>query len=298
MRKALGSRVQKLSVDAGFTCPNRDGTKGLGGCTFCLNDAFNPSYCSPDKPVRQQLLEGIAFHENRYRKAKNYLAYFQAFSNTHAPVARLQSLYREALKVHGVIGLVIGTRPDCIDDARLDLLGELAKECYLVVEYGIESVYNETLRRVNRCHTWEDTKKAIEITAARGIKVGGHMIFGLPGENTGDMLASAATISKLPLHSIKFHQLQIFRTTPMELEYRNNPGDFSLFTMEGYLDFMVSYVEKLNPSFVIERIAGEAPPRYSLVRPWGPRYDQILATFEKLLKERDTWQGKMFTNEK
>ncbi len=294
MRKLFGGRVQKLTLDVGFTCPNRDGTKGVGGCTFCLNDAFNPSYCVSHKTVTQQIKEGITFHEKRYRRATKYLAYFQAFSNTHAPVEYLSTLYNEALSVEGIAGLVIGTRPDCMDDEKLALLKELSERFHIVVEYGIESVYDKTLERVNRCHTFEDAVEAIRKTADKGIQVGGHIIFGLPGESRDAMLKSAEILSKLPLNSIKFHQLQLFKGTAMEQEYKEKPEEFLLFSEDDYLNFMVEYIELLNPGFVVERIAGETPPRYAVMRPWGPRYDQILVKFEKLLEERNSWQGKRF----
>lgn len=294
MRRIYGSRVQKLSVDAGFTCPNRDGTKGTGGCTFCLNDAFNPSYCDPSKPVRQQLLEGIEFHHKRYRRTKFYLAYFQAYSNTYAPVSRLEELFAEALSVEGVVGIVAGTRPDCMDEEKLSYFKTLSEKYYVMIEYGIESVNNETLKRVHRGHSFEDTVRAVRMTAEEGIRVGGHMILGLPGEKKEAMLHSAETISQLPLNNIKFHQLQLFKGTAMELDYMQHPDDFHLFSMEQYLEFMVEYIERLNPEFVIERIAGETPPRYARLESWGPRYDTILLKFEKLLEERNSWQGKRF----
>jgi radical SAM protein (TIGR01212 family) len=286
--------VQKLTIDAGFSCPNRDGSKATGGCTFCLNDAFNPSYCSPGKPIIRQIKEGISFHEKRYRRATKYLAYFQAYSNTHAPVETLEQLYHQALGVEGVIGIVIGTRPDCIDNLKLELLKKISEKHHVIIEYGIESVYNRTLMRVNRCHTFEDAVEAINHTAEKGIPVGGHLIFGLPGESREDMMHSAGVISKLPLSSIKFHQLQLFNGTQMAEEYRQNPDEFRLFDLDGYLEFMVEYIEQLNPQIVVERIAGETPPRFAVIRPWGPRYDQILVKFEKMLEERDSWQGKRY----
>jgi radical SAM protein (TIGR01212 family) len=292
MRKKFVGRVQKLTIDAGFSCPNRDGTKSYGGCTFCLNDAFNPSYCTPSKTITQQIAEGIEFHEKRYRRAEKFLAYFQAFSNTHAPVDILGALYHEALQCKGVIGMVIGTRPDCMDAEKLDLLLDLSKKYHIVVEYGIETVHNRTLERINRCHTFEETQATIEMTAGKGIHVGGHLIFGLPGESRQDMLESATQISAMPLDSIKFHQLQIFKGTEMEEEYKKYPEDFNLPDEDDYLDFMVQYIELLNPRIVVERIAGETPPRYAVRKPWGPRYDQILVKFEKLLEERNTFQGK------
>jgi radical SAM protein (TIGR01212 family) len=290
----FGGRVQKLTIDAGFSCPNRDGTKGKGGCTFCLNDAFNPSYCTSQKSISQQISEGIAFHEKRYRRATKFLAYFQAYSNTHAPVDKLAGLYEEALGIEGVIGIVVGTRPDCMDDEKLEFFRRLAEKHHVVLEYGIESVYNKTLMRVNRCHTFEETVDTINKTANKGIHIGGHVIFGLPGESRHEMMQSAAILSSLPLNSIKFHQLQLFKGTAMEQEFYKNSGDFMLFPEKDYLDFMVEYLELLNPQFVVERIAGETPPRYAVSQPWGPRYDQILVRFENLLKERNSWQGKRY----
>jgi uncharacterized protein len=294
MKKMLGGRVQKLTLDAGFTCPNRDGTKGSGGCTFCLNDAFNPSYCTPGKSITQQISEGIAFHAKRYRRADKYLAYFQAFSNTYAPPDVLEERYHEALSCEGVIGLVIGTRPDCMDAETLTLLSRLSEKFHIAVEYGIESVYNKTLARINRGHSFEDTVDAVNKTATGNIQVGGHMIFGLPGESRHEMLQSAAIISELPLDSIKFHQLQIFKGTAMEQEFSTKPGEFCQFSEAEYLEFMTEYIELLNPRIVVERIAGETPPRYAVLEPWGPRYDQILVKFEKLLEEKDTWQGRLW----
>jgi radical SAM protein (TIGR01212 family) len=294
MKKTFGGRVQKLTIDAGFTCPNRDGSKGTGGCTFCLNDAFNPSYCDHAKPIKQQLEEGISFHEKRYRRAARYLAYFQAFSNTYNSIDHLVSVYEQALQVEGIAGIVIGTRPDCIDDEKLDYLAALSKRCHVVVEYGIESVNDETLKRVNRCHTFGEARDAIVKTSERGIHTGGHVIFGLPGESTEQMMASAKVLSSLPLNSIKLHQLQIFKGTAMERQYQDHPEEFNLFSEPDYLKFVADFIARLNPDFIIERIAGETPPRFAVVRPWGPRYDQILVRFEKLLEEKDLWQGKLF----
>jgi len=294
MKKAFGGRVQKLTIDAGLSCPNRDGTKGTGGCTFCLNDAFNPSYCHPFKSITQQITEGIIFHEKRYRRSNRYLAYFQAYSNTHAPLEKLVPLYQEALNAEGVIGIVIGTRPDCIDDEKLNYFEELSGKCHVVIEYGIESIYDKTLARVNRQHTFEDSVSAIVKTSERGIHTGGHIILGLPGESREEMLNSACILSSLPLNSIKFHQLQLFKNTVMAQEYYLQPDDFQFFTEEEYLTFMVEYISLLNPAFIIERIAGETPPRFAVMHPWGPRYDQILVKFEKLLEEKNCWQGKLW----
>jgi len=294
-RSIYGARVQKVSIDAGFTCPNRDGTKGTGGCTYCNNDAFNPSYCVPDKSVSQQIEEGIIFHKGRYSEAVSYLAYFQAYSNTYAPLYTLRKLYEEALNYPGVVGLIIGTRPDCIDEEKLAYLKELSLRCYLAVEYGIESCYNKTLKRINRGHTYEEAVWAIEKTAALGIHTGAHFIFGLPGETRQEMLNQAFIISGLPLKTVKFHQLQIIKGTTMEKELQNSPGDFELFSWEEYLDFFISFLERLNPFFVVERFTGEAPPRFLTGEGWGKkRTDQIVNLIEKRLEELDTWQGRLY----
>jgi uncharacterized protein len=294
-KKQYGQRVQKLTLDAGFTCPNRDGTISTGGCTYCNNDAFNPSYCTPGKSVTMQLTEGVEFHQVRYRRAKNYLAYFQAYSNTYAPLSKLKTLYEEALKFPGVIGMVIGTRPDCMDDEKIDYFACLAKKYYITIEFGIESVYNSTLEQINRGHTFELSEKIVKITAEKGIHTGAHFIIGLPGETEVKILDSVKIISGLPLSTIKFHQLQIIKDTSMEKEYLENPDKFRLYKLDEYLDLMVQITERLNPAFVIERIAGEVPPWFLAGPGWGLlRVADIVRAFEKKLKIYDTWQGRFY----
>ncbi len=297
-KSIFGERVQKVSIDAGFTCPNRDGSLGKGGCTYCNNDAFSPSYCQPEKSVSQQIMEGITFHKVRYRRAEKYLAYFQAYSNTYADLDILKKIYNEAMAVPGIIGLVIGTRPDCVDEKKLDYFAELSKKNYLIIEYGIESCYNKTLEKINRKHSFEQSIEAIQETAKRGIKTGAHLIFGLPGETREEMLQEAGIISGLPLDNVKFHQLQIIKGTMMAKQYVSNPSDFQLFSWEEYREFMIDFLERLNPRFVVERITGEAPPRFLAGPRWGlKRTDQILNLFEQRLEERNTWQGRLY-NEK
>lgn len=294
-RNIYGTRVQKVSIDAGFTCPNRDGSRGTGGCTYCDNDAFNPSYCDPVKSVTQQIEEGILFHKWRYRRAVSYLAYFQSFTNTYAPLEHLKVLYREALDYPGVIGLTIGTRPDCVEEEKLEYLKKLSENYYITIEYGIESCYDKTLKRINRGHSFEEAVNAVEKTAAYGINTGAHFIFGLPGETIEDMLAEASIISSLPLKTVKFHQLQILRGTAMEVEYNNNPGDFYAFTLDEYLNFFIRFLELLNPSIVVERFTGEVPPRYKVNQGFGDkRTEQILTLVERRLEELDTWQGRLY----
>lgn len=295
IKKKFGGRVQKLAIDAGFTCPNRDGTQGRRGCTYCDNDAFNPSYCHPEKSVRTQIEEGIEFHSRRYRRANRYLAYFQPYSNTYAPLEKLKEIYSQALSFPEIAGLVIGTRPDCIDEEKLEYFRHLSSSYYIILEYGIESCYDRTLKRINRGHAFEDAKAAIQITSQFGIKTGAHIIFGLPGETKDEMMNEAAILSGLPIHNIKFHQLQIIKGTQMAEEYKTSPEDFVKFSLDDYIEFIIDFVEKLNPSFVIERFAGEVPPKYLEGPGWGLiRNDQVLARIEKRMQERETWQGKRF----
>jgi radical SAM protein (TIGR01212 family) len=296
-RKHYGERVQKITIDAGFTCPNRDGTCGTGGCAFCDNRAFNPSYNDPRKSIADQIRQGMSFHRKRYRKANQYLAYFQAYTNTYAKLEQLSSMYEEALAEPGVMGIVVGTRPDCVDAELLDYFQQLSRRCYVVLEYGIESVFNRTLKRVNRGHDVEQSQWAVEETAGRGIRVGGHVIIGLPGESRDDFLSTATELSKWPLNNIKFHQLQVIRGTAMALEFIEKPGDFLTFTLEGYLCLMMEVIERLNPAFVVERIAGEIAPGMGLKEGWGVRYDFVLQAFEDLLHQHDSWQGKKFNME-
>jgi radical SAM protein (TIGR01212 family) len=328
--KQFGGRVQKISIDAGFSCPNRDGKISTGGCTFCSNAAFNPSYCKPEKSIRQQIEEGIEFHQRRYRRANQYLAYFQAFSNTYKPLEELKSIYKQAfeaidtiacpsmsfrgdsrsesadgqarydmtskaLETPQIIGIVIGTRPDIVDNCILQLLKEIQQTHYVMLEYGVESVYDETLQRVNRGHDFATAEKAIRMTADYGIPCGAHFIFGLPGETKAMMLDAADIISRLPLTTVKFHQLQIFKGAPMAEEYLQHPEHFHLFDLEEYIDFVIDFAERLNPDIVIERFAGEVPPPFLVSEPWMKlRYDEVLTRIEKRMEERESWQGKLY----
>ena len=284
--------MQKLSVDAGFTCPNRDGTIAEGGCTFCNNGAFTPSYCIAAKSVGRQIDEGIEFHRRRYRRASRYLVYFQAYSNTYAPLERLRALYAEALAPPGVAGIVVGTRPDCIDEEKLDYFAGLARTHYVALEYGIESTSDATLRAVNRGHDFAAAERAVRMTAERGLPVGGHFILGLPGESDGMLLAQTARINALPLTTVKFHQLQIFRGTAMAAQYDADPGRFRFWTLEEYIALFAGILRRLRPDLVVERFASEAPPRYHYGPNWGlVRNEQLWALLEKRLEELDARQG-------
>lgn len=296
-KRTFGSRVQKVSIDAGFKCPNRDGTTGLGGCTYCNNEAFNPSYCHPSKSVTQQINEGIEFHKVRYRRAMKYLAYFQTYSNTYDSLEKLKAIYDEALSHPDVVGLVIGTRPDCIDEEKLKYFSELSKKQYVIIEYGMETTNEQSLIDLNRGHTHSLTDEMIRKTASYDIKTGAHLIFGLPGETRDEMLERATLVSKLPLNTVKFHQLQIVVDTVMAKEYRDNPAKFNLFTLEEYITFIVKFIERLNPEIVIERFTGEVPPRFLAAAAWGKlRSDQVAARIEEELEKQDTWQGKLWVD--
>ena len=297
-RRTFGGRVQKVAVNAGFTCPNRDGTVGTGGCTFCNNGAFTPSYCQPSKSVTQQIEEGIEFHRNRYRTASRYLAYFQSFSNTYAPLDHLRLLYDEALAHPEVAGIVVGTRPDCVDEQKLDYFAELAHERgkYVAIEYGIESVNDRTLKLINRGHDFATARWAVEMSAERGLHVGAHFILGLPGESDQELIEQTEIINSLPLTTVKFHQLQVFAGTAMAEQYDRDPSVFRFWQVEEYIDLFIEILRRLRPDIVVERFASEAPPRYHYGRNWGLiRNETLLAMLEARLRSRGAYQGEALT---
>lgn len=292
-RKTYGERLQKVVLDAGFSCPNRDGSISSGGCTYCDNAAFHPGYSTSGKPLHQQIDEGIEFHRVRYRNARHFLAYFQSFSNTYGPIEKLEKIYSEALAHPEVVGIVIGTRPDCVDEQKLDLLADLAKDAIVIVEYGIESCYDKTLQRINRGHDFETARRAIQMSAERGLDMGAHFILGLPGESREMMLDQCAMINELPIRSVKFHQLQLVKGTKMVQDYAEHPEDFVRFTLDEYLDFICELLSRLRPDLYIERIAGEVPPRFVTETPWGLiRNAELLKLLDERLEERDIYQGK------
>ena len=265
-QQLFGHRMQKLTVNAGFSCPNRDGTLGTEGCTFCNNDAFSPSYCQPTKSITQQIDEGIRFHARHHRQPVGYMAYFQSYSNTYAPLPLLRERYIEALTHPRVEGLVVATRPDCVDEAKLDLLASLAREHYIMVEYGIESCYDRTLERIRRGHNYACTVRAIEETARCGIPCGGHLILGLPGESREEMVAEATLLSQLPLTSLKLHQLQILRGSQMWQDCLRSASALPPpFALDEYISLVCDFLERLRPDIVVERYAASVPPRYQAV---------------------------------
>lgn len=305
-RRLYGERLQKLVIDAGFSCPNRDGTVGVGGCTYCDNAAFHPGYSTPQMDILTQLDEGISFHKVRYRNAGKYLAYFQAYSNTYGPTEYLRQVYTKALSHPEVVGIVIGTRPDCIDEEKLDLLEGIMKDGIpgweregfatplVIVEYGIESCYDKTLLRINRGHDFACAEKAVKMTAERGIETGAHFILGLPGETREMLLEQCSLISSLPITNIKFHQLQIVKGTKMEEEFALHPEEFMTPTLPEYLDLIIDILERLRPDLCIERVAGEVPPRFVNTTRWGLiRNFEILRMLDARLEERNSFQGKL-----
>ena len=294
LRRYFPYKVQKISLNAGFTCPNRDGTKGQGGCTYCNNQTFNPEYCRTEKTVSVQLEEGKQFFAHKY-PAMKYLAYFQAYTNTYAELESLKRKYEEALSVDGVVGLVIGTRPDCMPEDLLHYLETLNRQTFLLVEYGIETTCDETLRRINREHTYAATVEAVQRTAGCGILTGGHVILGLPGESHDAIVAQAGVLSELPLTTLKMHQLQLIRGTRMAHEYEQNPSDFHLFNdVNEYIDLVIDYVEHLRPDLVVERFVSQSPRELLIAPDWGLKNYEFTARVQKRMKEKGAYQGKRY----
>lgn len=281
LREQLGAKVQKIAINAGFTCPNRDGRVGWGGCTYCNNQTFNPDYCQTTKSVTEQLEEGKRFFARKYPDMK-YLAYFQAYTNTYADVEHCIALYEEALRVEDVVGIVIATRPDCVPDALLDYLTELNRRTFLIIEYGIESANDETLKRINRGHTFADSVLAIKRTAERGIRVGGHMILGLPGEDHDELMRQARLIGQLPLTTLKLHQLQIIKGTKMEEEWQEAP--WSLPSVDEYIELVLDYISLLPPTLVLERFVSSSPASLLVAPRWGLKNYEFVNRLNKVIR--------------
>ena len=287
-------KVQKTTIHAGFTCPNRDGSKAYGGCTYCNNQSFSPRYEKTPKPIAEQLAEGINFYARKYPDLK-YLAYFQSYTNTYSNVELLAALYEEALAHPKVVGLIIGTRPDCMPDELLDYLEQLNRKTFLLIEFGVESTLDKTLERINRRHTYKESVDTIRRTAERGISVGAHLILGLPGETREEILHHADELSKLPLTTIKLHQLQIIKGTAMEKEFALSPELFRLFQLDEYIDLCVDFVERLHPDFYIERFSSHSPNEWRVAPNWGIKNVEIAHKITKQLVEKGSWQGKKVT---
>lgn len=294
IKLTFGERVQKISLDIGFSCPNRDGSKGYGGCTYCNNNTFNPDYCEPTKSISEQLEQGISIFGKKY-KTQQYLAYFQAYTNTYSDIDSLKKMYEEALRVPGVIGLVIGTRPDCISDEVIDYLAELSKKYFISLEFGVESTNEKTLLAVNRCHTFEETKATFEKCKNKGFHLGAHIILGLPGESKEELFQHAVEVSKLPIDTLKMHHLQIVKNSVMAFQFKNKPENFNLFTADNYIDFITEFVGYLRPDIIIERFISEAPKDLLIAPKWNNLKNfEIVDKIDKKMIEKNTWQGKQY----
>ena len=293
-KRELGGRLQKVSIDAGFTCPNRDGALGVGGCSFCNNEGFSPSYLRDERDITRQIDTGIDFMRRRYPKTLGFLAYFQSYSNTYDDLEKLKALYDVALSHPQISGIVIGTRPDCLPDATLDYLAELATRTIVELEIGIESCDDDVLRECLRGHDFSCTQDAIRRAAARGLFVTGHLLLGLPRETSASLIAGAKALAALPLVALKFHQLQIVRNTRLANQYRAEPESLSLLDPAGYLDAVIDILEYLPPSIKIQRLGSEVPPNVLVSPDWGMRLHKFPALFEARLAQRETWQGRRF----
>ena len=291
IRRQFPYRVQKISIDAGFTCPNRDGRISTGGCIYCDNRTFNPSYCQRRHSVTQQLEEGKRFFAHKYPDMK-YLAYFQAFTNTYAPLSQLKALYEEALQVDDIVGIVIGTRPDCVSDELLDYLAELNQRTFVLVEYGIESANNDTLLRINRGHSFEQSQEAIQRTHQRGLLTGAHIILGLPGEDAAESLRQASIISCLPIDILKIHQMQIIRGTRLAEEFAANP--FHIYTVDEYIQLIAEYIQRLRPDLILERFVSQSPKELLIAPHWGLKNYEFTNLLVNYLKQNKIYQGQFF----
>lgn len=290
LKNEFSERIQKISVNAGFTCPNRDGSRGIGGCTYCNNQTFSPEYCQPTKSITQQIQEGIDFFKHKY-DAQLYFAYFQSYTNTYDTLDKLKTIYEEALSHPKVVGIVVGTRPDCVSDELLDYFAELSGKYYVMIEYGIESTSDRTLDFINRGHDYACAEKAIRDTAARGIRVGAHLILGLPHESRSIILSHARRISELPLTAVKLHQLQLVKGTKMAKQYAEHPDWFRLYTADEYIDLVIDFLELLNPSIAVERMISQSPPGFVIAPDWGLKNFEFIVKVERRMAQRNARQG-------
>lgn len=293
LREQFSERIQKISINAGFTCPNRDGSKGVGGCTYCNNQTFSPQYCHPAKSVMQQVEEGIRFFNHKYQ-SQYYLAYFQSYTNTYDSLSNLTELYNQAISNPKVKGIVVGTRPDCVSQELLNYFAELSRKYYVMIEYGVESTNDETLRFINRAHSYATSKQSIIQTAHKGINTAAHLILGLPKEPREQIIQHAKNVSQLPLTALKLHQLQLVKGTVMAKQYKEHPEWFQLYTVEEYVDLVIDFLEHLSPNIAVERFVSQSPKELLIAPNWGLKNFEFAHKVEKRLEERDTWQGKLF----
>ena len=291
VKRTFGTSVHKVNIDAGFTCPNRDGTVGVGGCIYCNNQSFKPDACRSTLSVREQVQNGKAYVQKRYG-AKKFLAYFQPYTNTHAPVDRLESLYLEALEEPAVMGLAIGTRPDCVDEEKLDMLARLGEDHFILVEYGLQSIYEKTLRLINRGHDFASFLRAVELTKQRGIHTGAHIIVGFHSETEDEMLEMAREVSDTGIEFLKIHQLQVIKDTQLAAIYEEE--QFKVFGYEEYIDFILRFIERLSPDLVLQRLFATAPDEMLIAPRWNRTRNEILRDIEKHFVKRDSYQGKLY----
>ena len=291
MKELYGLPVYKVNVDAGFTCPNRDGSVSTGGCIYCNNDSFRPNACERTLSVREQIERGMPYLRSRYG-AEKFLVYFQPYTNTYAPTETLDRLYREALGVPGVVGLAIGTRPDCVDEEKLSLLASLARDSLILVEYGLQSIHDSTLEFINRGHDYACFKNAVDLTAGRGIRIGAHIILGFPSETRENMLATADELSRLPVEFLKIHQLQVVRETKLADLYARRP--FPTFGYFEYLSVLSDFLERLSPGIVIQRLFAAAPEEILIAPVWNKTRSEFLNDLDEFMEQRDSFQGKKY----
>jgi len=291
IKEKLGYRVNKLSVDMGFTCPNRDGNLAIGGCVYCNNDSFVPPYARARFSMDEQITNGMDYLRKRF-KAEKFIIYFQSYTNTYESVEKLEDMYRKALSYDDVIGIAVGTRSDCIDEEKLSMFEELAKDYYVCLEYGIESIYDKTLDYMNRGHDYQSVLDAIEMSKGRGFEIGAHIIVGMPTETKEEMLAMADEVSSLGIDVFKVHNLHIVRNTPLARMYKEEP--FKLFTFEEYVNFIVDFLERISPEIIIERLFTDTPHQLLIAPDWGKSHLQILQAIEAELEKRGTYQGRLY----
>lgn len=291
IKDLFGVRVQKISIDAGFTCPNRDGRIGTGACIYCTNKSFSPFYCTPELTVKEQLEKGIAFFSPKY-KTQKYLAYFQSYTNTYGSIAKLRKLYLEALAVKGVVGLVIATRPDCISKEILEMLKEITFRKYISIEYGAESTKNTTLDLINRGHKWEQTVETVRLTDSFGISCGLHLIIGLPGENEDDFYRHAKLVSDLPIKTLKIHQMQVLKETKLAEMFKMQPEIFFNLELDSYVKVVINFVARLRAEIILERFTSESPREMIIYPDWkGKKNFEISHIVAEEMRRLNVKQG-------
>lgn len=290
MKDLYGQPVYKVNVDAGFTCPNRDGSIATGGCIYCNNDSFRPTACTSAASLREQIEKGVPYLRSRYG-AEKFIVYFQPYTNTYASVELLERLYREALNHPGVVGLAIGTRPDCIDEGKIALIEELARDHFMLVEYGIQSIYDKTLQFINRGHDYACFRDAVALTAGRGIRVGAHLILGFPTETRDEMLGMAGELSRQPIEFLKIHQLQVVKDTALAELYAQKP--FAVIGYRDYLELIADFLERLSPDIVLQRLFAAAPDDILIAPVWNKTRSELLRDLDLLMEERGNRQGRL-----